>query len=315
MDICLIYSQIVTGMKKLHLLMLVACLLLAIQSAHAYVFAELESTYLGDGWFKYRLKSMNDLFFREADLLGLWVSCTNRIDFGPNPPHWPTNSYPQPNGAEWDIDDPFSPQTRPYEVTFFVRSSETHFKTQFAAAGLVVSLYPADWFPLPGVGVNVLGVFTLTNLVACAAEEADNSPTNFLARVSIISDATIDGLVRSEDGHLTGVNFSWDRTGILTLQATRDFHTWTNISDMDGFPGQNSWYVPWQLPYLEHYGDYFRLQFGPQSSSTPAQGSPEIIPSSSTSTSSSPQTVEARVVRCQPLKPCNSPRTVCPIQP
>src|SRR6476660_3028257 len=82
MDIWLISSQIVTGMKKLHVLMLIACLLLAVQSAHAYVFAELESTYLGDGWFKYRLKSMNDLFFREADLTGFGVSFTNRIDYG-----------------------------------------------------------------------------------------------------------------------------------------------------------------------------------------------------------------------------------------
>jgi hypothetical protein len=186
----------VTRIKKLHVLELAACVLLAVRSAFAYEFAELESTYLGDGWFKYRLKSMNDLFFREADLIGLGVSCTNRIDFGPNPLHWATNSYVQPNDADWDVDDPFSPQTRPYEVTFFVRSSETHFKTQFSAV-LAVSLYPADWFPGPGVGVNILGIMTLTNLVPCAAEEADNSPTNFLATVSIISDATIDGLVRS----------------------------------------------------------------------------------------------------------------------
>jgi hypothetical protein len=51
---------------------------------------------------------------------------------------------------------------------------------------------------------------------------------------------------------------------------------------------------------LEQYGDYFRLQFIPQTSSSPAQASPEIIPASSTSTSSSSQTIEARVLRCQP---------------
>ena len=64
--------------------------------ANATTFLELQSTYLGDGWFQYKMSVMNDPFFREADITGFGMPFTNQARVGTNSSEWinkSTNGY------------------------------------------------------------------------------------------------------------------------------------------------------------------------------------------------------------------------------
>jgi len=86
----------------------VALLLLGAQTSLATTFLQFDSTYLGDGWFQYRMDVMNDPFFTEADVTGLGITFTNQIDASTTSPNW-TNRI-DPNQSYWS--SPIYPPTR-----------------------------------------------------------------------------------------------------------------------------------------------------------------------------------------------------------
>src|SRR5882672_4951089 len=69
---------------------------------------EVESTYLGDGRFRYQFRSVDDPFFAYFDLASLSVPTTNRVEYGPTPSGWivTTNSG---DSAAWQLEQPLFP--------------------------------------------------------------------------------------------------------------------------------------------------------------------------------------------------------------
>lgn len=223
---------------------------------------EVESSYRGDGWFEYRLCSMDDPYFPGLVLGGLiQVPFTNHVEFGATPSSWfaslGTNRPPGDAGpyAEWgcvSLND-WTNQIRPFEIVFRARSAERHFK-RYLGSYIVFSLSGGDG----GSGSdNMIGLWTVPTLIPCSAEEADGAPMNLLTRIAFIDlpDVRITGLQR-EAARVRGISFDYSRKGTFQLQATRDFRAWTNIAYVFGGPGPTTWMSP---DPLNNYGEYFRL--------------------------------------------------------
>ena len=150
---------------KARFILLVVALLLPTGPVAGRDSIELESTYLGEGWFKYRLKSLPDPFFSQVSLGQFGPSFTNLVEFGLPPDHGNTN---------WFFDFSFS-QNRPYEAFFSARSSERHFKRSLGT--LIISMEIAEpycdpSFCFPG---GIGGYVNLGCLAPCSADEADGS--------------------------------------------------------------------------------------------------------------------------------------------
>ncbi len=222
-------------------------------SSEARNFAELESTYLGDGWFQYRFKTLNDPFFLYVDVGGLYTTFTNRVEYGDAPSHC-TNAVDQgANYAGWNYDQTFS-QQRPYEKIFLVRSSERHFK-RAPEAVFVMSLAIYEMYSSPVFSGNIVGYARMTNLIPCSAEEADDSPTNFISTIELIKEPKIDGLIMIGNS-ARGVTYSWSGDSTVRLEASRDLMNWTNVSYIYGTAGSTTWTTD---NSLNNYGNVFRL--------------------------------------------------------
>jgi hypothetical protein len=224
---------------------------------------ELESTYLGDGWFQYRLRSIDDPFFLFFDVMSLYVACPGFIQFGTNPPDWessvaPAGSWPE-STAIWEYPDcgTVACQSRPYERVFRVRSDRRHFNRRIGAL-VTMSLSMVGGYHGNAATVNMVGYMNLPALLPCAPEEADGSATNHLERVTLISlpDPQIDTLIRF-GSEVRGVSFYYPESSTVRLEATRDFRTWSNITYIYGNSGVTGWSTN---SSLNHFGDFFRLR-------------------------------------------------------
>ena len=240
---------------------LLGLLWLGLGAANATTFLQLQSTYLGDGWFQYQMSVLNDPFFTEADVTGLQINFTNQID--------------QSNGAQgWgniDFDSSYSVSSwaftngypaRPYTETFLVRSSETSYRlssgANFDGAVVLLSLILAEVYPGVGSGVfsaNIVGYAMMPCLVPCSPEEADGSPTNFVYTLKLLPDVNINQLVQT-NGQIYGVDFTWDSASTFVLQGTADMNTWTNIAYVWSYPPETVWTT--NTP-LNAYGQFFRV--------------------------------------------------------
>lgn len=230
-------------------------LLAGITEARARVFTELESTYLGDGWFQYRFKTMEDPFFRSVDMGSLYLPFLHPVEAGPTPPHctnvmsgWTNNSL------EFAYDQTF-PQVRPYEKVFLVRSAERHFKREFSALFTVSLEIYENLLYGNVVSANIVGYATMTNLVPCIAEEADGSPTNFVSRLELIPDVKITGLIMSNEA-VHGLSYAWDNHATMRLEASPDLEHWTNVAYIYGTPPTTTWTTNQSL---NRFGNYFRV--------------------------------------------------------
>lgn len=266
---------------------------------------ELESTYLGDGWFKYRLKTVNDPFFLFFDLGSLGVVFTNRVEYGPFPEDWTSFEIVSPYGdGGWGTTNcnSLACQIRPYERVFTVRSSERHFNTRFR--GLVtMSFSTVGGYHGHATSGNVVGYVTMSQLAPCSAEEADGSATNLLAKVEITSlpDVEITRLERDGD-RITGVTFYYDENSTVRLEGTRNFRDWTSIAYIYGSRGYSTWTT--NVP-LNSFDNYFRLALIAEGHET---NLPPLNPDSSGSfaaaeprTSTGADNGGIRVLNCRPV--------------
>jgi len=276
--------------------LLMAIFLLGAGQAIATTIQEIESTYLGDGWFKYRMKQLYDPFFLEADITSFGILFTNAVEFGATPANWSHNAA---DAATWDNNGPF-PEPLPNEQTFLVRSSFNSYKL----ATNVISLYSlftaADLFPSDtGSGVvskNVVGYAMVLCLVPCPPEEADGSPTNFFNTVKLIPDITIKQLLVAPS---PGLIFDWENDSTVLLQGSSDMVTWSNVTYILGSAPETTWYA--SRP-MSDFGNYFRLQLvaGYQTTNLPPL-SPTSTPQPlhATRTAQAPTTTP-RVGGCRP---------------
>lgn len=244
--------------SRLSLLWLLALLWLGLTSATATTFLQFQSTCLGDGWFQYQLHVFDDPFFTKADVVAFGIRFTNQIDQGAVPDNW-TNDNWGGGFSDWSTTNGYP--SRPYSLTFLVRSSETSYRlslTNIAEAMILFSLELAEFYPGAGSGVysaNVVGYATMPCLVPCSPEAADGSPPNFVYGLKLLPDVTINRLIQ-DNGKIRGVDFNWTDESTFVLQASMDLSTWTNIAYIWSWPPETVWTTD---PPLNIYGSFYRV--------------------------------------------------------
>jgi len=212
---------------------------------------EVESSYLGGGWFEYRLRTLDDPFIKNITLGQLvpWPF-TNYVE-DVLPEHW-TNFIPS-GGWSGIMFDGAVAQPRVKEITFQVRSSFTSFRRQHFGFTSILFVETADPYFLPGGGVG--GYVNLDCLIPCAPGGADGSPSNMVSSIELIPDIKIDELIHT-NGEIHGVKFSWAEPSTVQLEGSHDMGQWTPITRFFGNPPQSTWTTN---ASLNSSGSFFRL--------------------------------------------------------
>jgi hypothetical protein len=224
---------------------------------------ELQSTYLGDGWFRYRMKSLPEPFLLHVDIQGLYLggaSTSGQSDYvyGESPLDWQNEAASQFPG--WRYQLPYPSQQRPYQREFFIQSTERTFRYATNATIFMTLELVSDWFSYwRGAGhfTPILGYVNLPCLYPCSPEQADDSPPDRLCVFKIVeSDMTLDSLVVT-NGLITGVTFSAEFNSTVLLEGSMDYSHWTNIGYIWGDKGVTTWTT--NAP-LNDLGRYFRIE-------------------------------------------------------
>lgn len=110
-------------MKRAIMAVTLVCAITFAEPARARYQAELESTYLGDGWFQYRLRTINDPFFWFFDVTGLGIyHFSELVELGPATVQWQSRTFAGSSsnapGITWDYLGAMTSQVRPYEAVF-----------------------------------------------------------------------------------------------------------------------------------------------------------------------------------------------------
>ncbi|HEU5396783.1 MAG TPA: hypothetical protein VFV81_06425 [Verrucomicrobiae bacterium] len=248
---------------------------MAVGTAWGTTFLTLQSTYLGDGWFQYRMNVMDDPFFLQADIVSVqFTTFTNLIDRVDGTNGW---SYTATNGWEFTNSIP----ERPYSETFLMRSPETSFRLATNADGAVsvFSLVLSDFNPSSAASGNLVGYAYMNCLVPCSPAEADGSPTNYLFVLKLLPDVVLNRLIET-NGNVYGIDFNWSHDATYVLQGSSDFNSWTNITYLWGYAPETVWTT--NTP-LNDFGQYFRVELvaGTQTTNLPPLSSALSTPNSS----------------------------------
>ncbi len=229
-------------------------LLVFCAGTRATTFLEVESAYLGDGWFSYRVKLCNDPFVGEALVNTFALTFTNWIENGVPPTDW-TNNVPQ-SGWNYALTNWW--QDRPYERTFYARSSERTYR--FAPYGCIVtfSLIPSEvtdgqWF---FTSENIVGYAQLPCLIPCPPDQADASPPDYEYDWKLVPDIEMGPLVLT-NGRPFGITYIWPASGLVEVQSTFDFKNWSPITRINGTGGTTTWTT--NTP-IDLSGSNFRVQ-------------------------------------------------------
>jgi hypothetical protein len=230
---------------------------------------EVESRYDGDGWFHYRLRTLEDPFLASIDLRQLLPDpfpgyLTNTL-----PNHW-TNSY---YGDKWSglMFDWTAPQPRINEISFSVRSTSRHFRRQANRFHTILYLEFTDPYFFPGGGIG--GYVNLDCLLPCAPEQADGSPPALISRHEFIPDIKIDELIRTNQD-IYGLTFSWAEPSTVELQGSHNLVDWTTVSRFFGNPPRTTWTTNVSL---NRFGQFFRLSLIANSHLTKNRAAAAII--------------------------------------
>lgn len=227
------------------IIFMAACVLW-VSAAVARDAIEIESRYTGDGWFEYRIRTLDDpfiglIYFGQLAPNGF----TNHIDTI-LPPGWTNAVF---NGHWSGIkSDGSVTQTRVQEITFSAQSTARHFRqaTFTCIVGIHLSDVLGDYFG---------GYVNLNCLVPCAPEHADGSPATFLSQIELVPDIKIDELIVT-NSQVHGLTFSWYQDSTVQLEGSPDMVDWTPITRFWGNPPQTTWTT--NTP-LNSFGDFFRL--------------------------------------------------------
>jgi hypothetical protein len=272
---------------------------------HATTFLQIESAYLGDGLFSYRLNLLNDPFVGEALVNSFGFTVTNLATTGAPPTDW-TNSVTQ---IDWNYALTNRWQDRPYERTFYAYSNERTYR--FATYGCVItfSLYPREitdgqWFYTSG---DIVGYAQLPCLVPCPPDQADSSPPDYEYDWKIVPDIQMGPLILT-NGRPFGINYYWPASGLVEVQSTFDFQNWSPVTRINGTSGTNTWTT--NSP-IDASGSNFRVQlisgnlFGSTVLTKPTVSNLRCTPNGRTvtidftATTDGPYLVEARTLQHQ----------------
>lgn len=227
----------------------------------ATTFLELQSSYEGNGWFQYRMKAFNDPFFTQASVVGSQIGFTNEIGHTSTSNNWDQTGYDNVYSS-WAFTNGTAPAL-PYDVTWWIRSSETTYKLQTNVFNgdvvMQLSLVFAGIYPGVSGGVfsqNIMGCAGLPCLVPCPPAEADNSPAHYNYKLKLAPDVSVKNLIHT-NGAVHGVDFMWDSEATFVLQGTKDFQDWTNVATVWSYPPETSWTTNMAL---NDRGSYFRLE-------------------------------------------------------
>jgi hypothetical protein len=250
-------------------------LFLAAGVARATTFLTLQSTYLGNGWFQYQMNVMDDPFFLEADITGVYLNFTNQIDQVAG-----TNDWDYQGSDGWEFTNGYP--ARPYSETFLVQSSYTSYRlgsaTNMDGAVVLLSVELSGLYPGIADGVssqNIVGYANLPCLVPCPPEAADGSPTNFVFNLKLVPDVEINQLIQT-NGEIYGVDFDWSSSATFLLQGRPNLSTWTNIAYLWSDPPETVWTT--NSP-LNSDGQFFRIELvcdGHQTNLPPLNGGTPI---------------------------------------
>ena len=216
---------------------------------------ESESTYLGDGWFRYRVGTRACPFLNTLTVGYLGVNSTNWVQVGPVPARWAFTN--QPSQATWTADDQYSPwQTEPYDAVFELRSSMTNYQRGKGIVTMSLTL-----FEMPGLSsdlsYNIVGYWRFPALVPCLPAQADGSGSSLYTNKSF-GDIAITHLIRDHQG-TWGIEFNYSYgDATFLLQASSDMATWQNVTYLYGQSGDNIWT---NSTNLGQYGNFFRLEY------------------------------------------------------
>jgi hypothetical protein len=256
----------------LHGLLAGAALLFAFTptvSARRFLF--MESTYLGDGWFRYTASTTDDPYFLFFDLGGFYVFQTGGpvLELGPDPPRW-TNNIASDGSLYWGFQDinGWNVQSRPYSASFQFRSPQSTFKR--ATVTLLFSLAIVEGWGEAGpiVSANAVGYWNADALVPCPPDEADGSGTNLLVSLpSELPDPVMAQLLHKGE-RMIGIAYDYPTLNTMRLEGSRDLKAWTNITYIFGDAGRTTWTSSGPL---EDLGNFFRV-------SLVAEGHATVLP-------------------------------------
>jgi hypothetical protein len=211
-----------------------------------------ESTYLGDGWFRYRVGSRWSPLINTITIgtVGGYPATSDWIEMGTIAPGWTfTNQY-------WAADDWYSPwQSQPYDAVFEARSPLTNY-----CRGTNILLMSLTMFELqnlaPVVSANAVGYWIFPAHIPCLPEQADSSPVSLYSELTY-ADVVISQLIKSDQG-ITGLQFYYDDYATYLLEASRDMLNWLKVAYLYGQPGMTTWTTNVDLG---QWGNYFRLGY------------------------------------------------------
>jgi hypothetical protein len=240
-------------------MVLIAGSMMVLRCSLATTFLEFDSSYLGDGWFQYRMQVMNDPFFSAVTIPQLYFHFTNQIDGTASSSDW-TNSSDGGSVSDWysDLNNP----SRPYQNVFLMRSAQTSYRLASfdhtnSAATAILELSYRDFAPYYISGqASVFGYANLPGLIPCDPEAADGSPTNYSFALKLLPDISIQQLFQS-NGVVNGIKFSWDYESTLLLQGSADMKSWTNIAYLWSYPPETTWTTNISLTA---FGNFFRVE-------------------------------------------------------
>jgi hypothetical protein len=256
-------------MKPVRIILLSLLIVLAgaLPKAHASTFLQLESAYEGNGWFRYTVRLPVD---------PLTDSLVHNISFSPFRGYdtfsvvdlygWRSfRMTASPDGVNYTYNfNTNYPQIRPITYVFKVHSAYTTFRTStnYGNATILMNL-SMTWESPGGVGsypINLVGYATFPCLLPCPPAEADGSPATLITDFKIYPDVKLDSLVTTEKD-VTGVRFHWQSGNTepakYLLEGSRDLRSWTNITEIIGTRGDNTWIAP--APITDR-GPFYRIQ-------------------------------------------------------
>lgn len=203
------------------------------------------------------MKTHADPFFVSADITQFSVTpFTNRAELGAPPQDWIASSWAtNTNWVSWSY-TPGTPQVRPYEREFVVRSANQTYRVA-SNASLVASLVlNSDLFGKGIFSDNMVALGTLPCIQPCPPAQADGSPPDYTCLWKIIDDILLDRLVMTNES-VHGITFTWDNKSTVRLQGTSNHVHWTNVAYVYGNPGTTTWTTN---AALNGFGNFFRIQ-------------------------------------------------------
>jgi hypothetical protein len=248
--------------KHLFRLLLIGVLLTGGTALQAADFIRMESSYLGGGWFEYRVTMVNDPYYETATIGAVSIAFPGRTDYGTDPADWVSDGA-SADLAIWNFDTQQT-QTRPYERTFLAHSSYTTFKTLDQAATISFVATPKAALQT-SEATEISGVLRFRGVVPCPPEEADGSEASQTGANWLRADLRITSLVL-ENGAPKSLSYEWTYDSTVSLEASFDLKIWTPVTTILGgkvtpitilgVEGETTWTAT--VP-LENSGKFYRL--------------------------------------------------------